>query len=138
MKGNVPLNLYFFSNGYYASMRTALKELNLDRDIDWFRYFSAYHGGLLSMKEQNDISDELKLFYEALSKQPLKVQFKTRLWIFLRCGKRVLKKLITRNKSIPSNSSISGEAYGIKNILDLSQKLDDGLISKIKKDKEKQ
>jgi glycosyltransferase involved in cell wall biosynthesis len=138
MKDNVPLQLYFFSNGYYASIRTALKELNLDRDIDWFRYFSSYYSSLLSLKNYSDISYELKLFYEALAKQPLKIKLKTRVIVFLRHVKRILKKLIANKDIKETKTSISGESYGIQNIVDVSQKIDNNLIEIIKKDIEKQ
>jgi len=134
---NVPLDLYFFSNGYYASMRTAIKELNLDIEIDWTKYFRTYHGNLLGFRKENDISEELNLFYKALNKQPLDVRLKTKIYIFLRHTKHFLKKLLNKEVNADEIINLNAKEYNIKDIVELSKNLDNDLILKMKKDLEK-
>jgi len=129
----VPFSIAFYRNAYYASMRKALQELGIKRDIDWRRYFNLYYSHLFIMKYYgNNIKDDLEQFYKELKNQPLNIQLKVKIRIILLHIKYMLKKPTT--SVTKKDLCINGEKYGIKNIVDLSNKLNEKLISTIKND----
>lgn len=134
VRESVPLDLYFFSNGYYASMQMALRELSVRWEIDWYRYFRSYYGSLLNMKKNNDISGELKAFNKVLRKQSLKIRLKIKVYSFLKNIKKFSEGIIPKRAIGKNQTNVAADKFGINNILDVSQKLDDKLISDIKEE----
>jgi len=128
----IPFKVLFHSNGYFASMKKALQELGLRKDIDWHLYFSSYHANLNLMKSYgNDIQSDLDNYYKELAKQPILIQLKVRVRIFLRKLKYFFKKPSVER--LDDEITLDGTKYDINNIVDLSNLTED-MIVKMKKD----